>query len=80
MDKYEKNSDHPVTIDHLSEEFLNREIKSIVGFEIEITDIQAASKLSQNRDEKNYKNIIDHLEKSGDLSSKELAIIMKKLR
>ena len=52
----------------------------IVGFEIEITDIQAASKLSQNRDEKNYKNIIDHLKKSGDLSSRELAIIMKKLR
>ena len=80
MDKYEKNSDHPVAIDHMSEELLNREIKGIVGFEIEITDIQAASKLSQNRDEKNYKNIIDHLEKSGDPSSRDLAIIMKEQR
>lgn len=80
MSKYEKNSDNPIGIGQISEDFINKEIKGIVGFEIEITNIQAASKLSQNRDEKNYKNIGDQLEKSGDPSSIDLARIMRKER
>lgn len=38
---------------------------AIVGFEVEITDIQAQYKLSQNRSDQDRKQVIDALEKSG---------------
>jgi transcriptional regulator len=50
----------------------------IVAFEIEITEIQATKKLSQNQDDKNYKNIISELEKTGEQQSIILAKEMKK--
>ena len=41
VDKYEKHSKHPLNLDDLSEETL-RQVQGIVGFEIAVTDIQAA--------------------------------------
>ncbi|WP_254598193.1 hypothetical protein [Flavobacterium sp. 7E] len=38
--------------------------RGIVAFEINITAIEATKKLSQNRDTKNYQNIILELEKT----------------
>ncbi|MEZ4874883.1 MAG: hypothetical protein R2793_05415 [Flavobacteriaceae bacterium] len=35
---------------------------AIVGFEIEITELKHVFKLSQNRDEESYQNIIQQLE------------------
>ena len=40
-------------------------MKAIVGFEIEVTSLEHVFKLSQNRDEKSYHNIIDHLKAEG---------------
>ena len=73
VDKYEQKSACPVSVDSMTPEFINREIKGIVGFEILITDIQAAYKLSQNRDEKNYSNIVNELTKTDNDNSKEVA-------
>ena len=57
VDKYEKNSENPVKVADLSSKTM-RQVHGIVAFEIEITSIQATKKLSQNRDDKNYQNII----------------------
>ncbi len=46
--------------------------------EIEITEIQATRKLSQNRDEKNHQNIITELEKANTNQSVAVANEMKK--
>jgi transcriptional regulator len=54
--------------------------RGIVSFEIEITAIEAKKKLSQNRDDKNYQNIISKLENSNDSQSIEVAKEMKKNR
>ena len=43
---------------------LEREMQGIVGFEIEITDIQGSAKMSQNRNNTDYKSIVGELEKS----------------
>ncbi|HEY2725855.1 MAG TPA: hypothetical protein VGI61_01675, partial [Parafilimonas sp.] len=51
--------------------------KAIIGFEIEITSIEHVFKLSQNRDEKSYKNIIEHLQER-NADAKQVAEIMKK--
>jgi len=79
VDKYETGSEHPVSVEKMSPEYVRKSIQGLVGFEITITSIEAAYKLSQNRDRKNYINIISELEKRGDHSSHEVADEMKKI-
>lgn len=80
VDKHEATyAENPISIENLSEKTM-RQIHGIVGFEIEITDIQATKKLSQTRDEKNYKAIVSKLEKSKNPNSKAIAEQMKKER
>ena len=52
-------------------------IKGIVAFEIEVTEIQAKKKLSQNKTENERKNIIDSLSKSSDSAEKSIADYMR---
>jgi transcriptional regulator len=78
VNKYEAGLENPVSVERMSANFLEKEIAGIIGFEIEITEIQAASKLSQNRDEKNYVNILHGLEKKGDPASLKMAEMMRR--
>ena len=80
VDKYEAGMKNPVSLDGMSKEFVDREMRGIVGFEIELTDIQAAMKLSQNRDEKNYDRVVKALEVRGDVNSSGIAKLMKNRR
>lgn len=80
VDKYESGMDSPVSVDKMSIEFVEKEMKGIIGFVIAITEIQAAMKLSQNRDDKNFDRVITGLEKQGDPNSLEIARRMKNLK
>jgi transcriptional regulator len=77
VDKYEAKSENPVRIEDLSEKTM-RQARGIIAFEMEITSIEATKKLSQNRDSKNYQNIISELEKTNDNQSISVANEMKK--
>jgi transcriptional regulator len=77
VDKYEALMPHPVSVRKMSEHFVSSEMNGIVGFRIHISEIQAARKLSQNRDEKNYLRIIEGLENQDDPDSLNMARIMK---
>jgi transcriptional regulator len=79
VDKYEAKSKNPVRVEDLSSKTM-REARGIIAFEIEITAIEAQKKLSQNRDDKNYKNIISELEKTNDTQAIAIANEMKKNR
>lgn len=79
VDKYETHSENPVRIEDLSEKTM-LQARGIVAFEIEIHEIQAVKKLSQNRDDKNYQNIISELEKTGESNSVAVAKEMSKCR
>ncbi|WP_166921790.1 FMN-binding negative transcriptional regulator [Flavobacterium poyangense] len=79
VDKYEANSENPVRIENLSPKTM-REARGIFGFEIEIDEIQATKKLSQNRDDHNYKNIISELEKTENPQAIAVANEMSKCR
>ncbi len=72
VNKYEANSENPIRVENLSEKTM-RQARGIIGFEIEIDEIHAVKKLSQNRDDKNYQNIINELEKKEDSNSKLIA-------
>lgn len=77
VDKYEKASKNPVRVEDLSKETM-MQASGVVAFEIEITEIQATKKLSQNRDDKNYQNIISELEKTKENQAVAMANEMKK--
>jgi transcriptional regulator len=80
VNKYEKDSEKPVSLESLSPDYVNRALQGIVGLEISITRIEASYKLSQNRDDENYNNVIHELEKRKDENASQVASIMKKNR
>jgi len=64
----------------LPADFKSKMMKGIVAFEIEVTDLQAKKKLSQNRTETERENIINSLSQSPDTNEKEIAAYMAKLK
>jgi transcriptional regulator len=82
VDRYEGGADVDAryTVEGLPAGFLESQMKGIVGFEISIDEVQASFKLSQNRDQKNYENVIKELHKSDDQNARNTAQIMSKRR
>ena len=63
---YENNNTASTTVfDNLPSEYTERLMKAIVAFRIEILSIDNVFKLSQNRDEKSFHNIIEKLQGQG---------------
>ncbi|MBT8183590.1 MAG: FMN-binding negative transcriptional regulator [Eudoraea sp.] len=77
VDKYERRSKHPVSLHSMSEKTI-RQVKGVVGFKIEINEIQAAYKLSQGR-EHDFDAITEALEERED-ASKAISKAMKNKR
>lgn len=70
------NLSSPTVFDNLPDEFLRRMLPAIVGIEIEAEKVENVFKLSQNRDEVSYRNIIAKLEEQGG----EAALIAGEMR
>ncbi len=75
IDRYESNSHY--RLETLPKDFVEKEIKGIVAFQIEVTRIEANYKLSQNRKDEDYRNIIAQLEKRTDDLSHGVAEAMR---
>jgi transcriptional regulator len=76
---YYEGKQSPASYRQLSQDYVDRLSKAIVGFEIEATEIENVFKLSQNRDEKSYDRIVHEL-KSRDENSKEISGLMVQRR
>jgi transcriptional regulator len=74
-EKFENNPHSPALVQKMDKDYVNQLMKAIIAFEIEITEIEHVFKLSQNRDEKSYQNIINQLEKQ-DENAKSVAKTM----
>jgi transcriptional regulator len=72
VNNYEQHLPRPVHIGEIPEKQLHAEMRGIVGFQILIEDIQAAYKLSQNRDEQSYHQVIEKLAE-GDETTRAVA-------
>jgi transcriptional regulator len=71
VNTYEQDRPNRVSVEGMSGAYLESQIRALVGFEIQITEVQASAKLSQNRDQTNFENIITELSKSDlDLDQK----------
>lgn len=74
---YENNPNSPSLYKELPQDYVMRLTKAIVAFEIKVTAIDHVFKLSQNRDQKSYDQIIVKLEE-GDYESIAVADEMRK--
>jgi transcriptional regulator len=61
-----QNMQSPTIYDNLPLEYTQKLIKAIAAFEIEVTEMDTVFKLSQDRDEKSYENIIERLKEKGE--------------
>ncbi len=78
--RYERNQKCPMMVEKMGSEFVEKEMKGAFGFFVIPTEIHIAQKLSQNRNDEDYQNIIKNLEDSSDAAAHEIAKKMEHLR
>jgi len=77
---HEAQFDNPWLISKLSEKKTSAMLKAIVGFRIDITEINGHSKMSQNKNAEDFQGVIDGLLNQNDVASHRVAKIMKKVK
>ena len=65
--------DSSYRLETLPQDFVEKEMKGIVAFQIEVTRIEANYQLSQNRNDEDYHNIVSRLEERSDEMSHGVA-------
>jgi transcriptional regulator len=80
VDTYEEGRPGRVRLETMSHTYVESQLRALVGFEIKIEEVKASAKLSQNRDEINYHNIVQKLRESSSYLDKEIASEMRKRR
>ena len=78
VQKHEVNTSY--SLEGLPEDFVNKEMKGIVGFAVDVTRVAASYKLSQNRNDEDHENIVRELEGRGDDNSVGVAKAMREKR
>lgn len=63
VDQYESQRDHPLKYTDFSKQMIEEYLQEIVGFRIVFHQWQMAEKLSQNRDEQDFRSIVNDLER-----------------
>lgn len=71
------NQESPTIYDNLPQKFIEKVMKAIVAFEIEVVEMNNVFKLSQDRDAKSFQNIIEKLRVQGE-DGKMISSEMKK--
>jgi transcriptional regulator len=78
VDKYEAITGTGLQVENYSAGYMAQQMKGLVGIEIAIEEIQAAYKLSQNRDDENHGRVVQALKESQDPEAQALANLMKR--
>jgi transcriptional regulator len=77
---YEEGRPNRVRVEKMSESYVAGQLRALMGFEIKIEEVKGAAKLSQNRDNVNYQNIVEKLKESEFPLDKEVSSEMEKRR
>jgi transcriptional regulator len=75
-DSYESDATGNWSMDVLPDEFVGKQLKGIVAFEIPIDRVQGKFKLSQNRQLEDRRGAIQGLRETGDAEAEEVARLM----
>jgi transcriptional regulator len=74
---FENNPHSGANFEDIPEDYIQRMVKAIVAFEIEVQEMDNVFKLSQNRNEKSYDTIISKLSE-GDADARHISQLMTK--
>jgi transcriptional regulator len=69
---FEARDDSPALVHKMDEGYLRQNMKAIIGFEIEVSRLQHVYKLSQNRQQRDFREVVNQLGK-GDAESQAVA-------
>jgi transcriptional regulator len=78
IDRHERGGHYKM--ESLPQDFVEKEIRGVMAFQIEVTGVEANYKLSQNRNDEDYWNIVSQLENREDELSHGVAEAMKRQR
>jgi len=67
-------------MESLPQDYVEKEMKGVAAFKVNVTRLEAAYKLSQNRNDEDYRNIIIELERRGGDLSAGVAAAMRQNR
>ena len=79
VEQYERGKSERFSTDQMSHKDFHRQLRGIVGFKLKIEKVEVSFKLSQNRNDKDYSNIIAQLALGTDME-KMIAEQMKQNR
>ncbi len=68
------------SLEGLPTDFVQNQMRGIVGIAVDVSTVEASFKLSQNRDQEDHAGIIQELEKRADGDSRKIARRMKQNR
>ena len=77
MAKYEQLNGSKMSFDEIPESILKEDYNGLIAFKIEVTEVHASRKLSQNRDEQSFKQVVDALQQSANEHQRAIAQEMK---
>lgn len=78
--KYERAQKCPFLVQNMDASFVQKEMKGAYGFKVIPIEILIKQKLSQNRNDDDYSNIISELSQCSDENSQKIAEEMRKIR
>ena len=78
IERHESGTDY--RLESLPQDFVEKQMNGTVGFQIQVTRIEANYKLSQNRNDEDYHNIISRLHEREDGMSHAVADAMEIMR
>jgi transcriptional regulator len=76
IENHESNTSY--RLEELPQDMVQKEIKGVFGFVMEVTRVDGGYKLSQGKTEEERANIVSELEKRGDKDSKVIAEEIRK--
>lgn len=74
--QYESHAS-PAAFHRMSDDYINKHLKAITGFEITVTSLEGVFKLSQNHPQVNKEAIVEELSQRDDVQAQEVAKQMK---
>ncbi|RYZ27415.1 MAG: FMN-binding negative transcriptional regulator [Sphingobacteriales bacterium] len=77
---FEKGREPQELVENMTEAYISGNLKAITGFRIRLQDVQAVFKLSQNRDDASYYNIVKKLQQEKQAGANFIAAEMIKRR
>ena len=78
VDQYEGGVDEAerYRMENLPAEYLENQLRAIVGFEISVDEVKCSFKLSQNRNQRDHENVVKELTKSDNADERAIANAM----